>query len=826
MWYNNIDFLDNSQIETVSVLKDVSSIAIFGQRGVNGVIIIETKGGKFEQKPTLTYNGYSGLQVAQNVLKMANAEQFTTMAYESGSAADIQYVENAIARFGRSRINPNLPNVNTDWYNEVLRPASISSHSIGVAGGSESATYSVSTSYFSQEGILNMKNEYERFNINSNIDVKLSDRFKIGGNAIFSNATKYNPENSAWFQAYFAVPILPVFDNVNTQAITTPYSDARLLGYRGSQNPFPVMRYNENQSRIRKIQTSIYAEYALIPDKLAFKTSYYHDYSTISERNMRLPYYISDTSFRLQEQTSINRGEDKFSTQIWDNTLTYKEQFGDHGLTAMIGSAFRDEHVNELSVTGNDVQGIGLDTSLYLDFADPTSFNNNVEETGSRYYSLAYFGRLEYNFKDKYLLNATVRTEGDGRYPKEIWKTTPQLGVGWVISEENFMKDNGVFNFLKFRGSWGQLPNGALGGSAGARTISQVTVDIADMLTNGLISTNNFTDLVREVLEETNVGISARILENRLTLEADYYIRDTKDLVVPVQQAIVGNTLLQNVGEMRNKGFEFAANWNQTLTENWSFSLGANFSTLDNAVTKIDSDQGYFDTGSAEFRQRLMIGEPVNSFFGWEVAGVYQNDAEVAADPIAIDNSLVPGDLKYRDQNGDGIIDDADRVVLGSYLPTFTYGGNLGVKYKNFDFTAAFFGQTGNEILNRKRGEVLFTNDTNMDADLAINRWHGEGTSNAYPSSAGLRKGWNQKMSTYFVEDGSFFRIQNIQLAYTIPSSALMGNNMPEIKLTLTADRPFTTFKYNGFNPEVADGVDRETYPVPAVYTFGVNIKI
>src|SRR5690606_24613292 len=239
------------------------------------------------------------VQVAHNVLKMANAEQFVTMAYESGSAADIQYVENAIARFGRSRINPNLPDVNTDWYKEIMRPALISSHSIGVTGGSESVTYSGSASYMSQEGILDMHNEYERFNINSNIDIKVSERLKIGTNAIISNATKYNPENGAWFQAYFAVPILPVYDYVNNQATTTPYSDARLLGYRDTQNPFPVMRYNDNQLKIRKILTSIYAEYDIIPEMLKFKTSYYHDFNTIGERNVRLPYFISGTSNRL-----------------------------------------------------------------------------------------------------------------------------------------------------------------------------------------------------------------------------------------------------------------------------------------------------------------------------------------------------------------------------------------------------------------------------------------------------------------------------------------------------------------------------------------------
>lgn len=826
MFYDNIDFLDNSMIASVSVLKDVSSVAIFGQKGVNGVIIIETKSGKFEQIPVITYNGYTGVQYARNVVKMANAEQFTTMAYESGSAPDIQFVENAIARFGRSRVNPNLPDVNTDWYREVLRPATITSHSIGVTGGGESATYGVSTNYFSQDGILDMKNEYERFNIQTNVDVKVTDRLRIGANSIFSNATRYNPENGAWFQAYFAVPTLPVFDFVNPDAVTTPYSDATLLGYRGSQNPFPVMRYNENQLKIRKMLASIYGEFDIIREKLTFKTSYYHDYSTISERNVRLPYFISPNSNREQQDTSVRRAEQDYSNQIWDNTLTYKDQFGNHNLTLLAGSSYRDEQENRFSAIGSDVQGIAFESSWYLNFADPTTFNDNVSEIGDRFYALAYFGRLEYGFDDRYLLNATVRAEGDARFPKEIWKTTAQFGAGWVISEESFMEDNGIFDFLKLRGSWGELPNGALGGSAGTRTISQVTLAIRDLLTNGIISTNSFTDLKREILEETNIGISARMFQNKLTLEADYFIRDTKDLVVPVTQRITSQALLKNAGEMRNEGVEVAADWSQRVSDNWSFSIGANVGTNKNTITKIDSDQGYFDTGSAEFRQRLIVGEPINSFFGVEVAGVYQNDAEIAADPVAVNNRLVPGDFKYVDQNGDDVIDDADRVVLGSYLPTFTYGGNVQVSYKNFDLSVAVSGQSGNSILNRKRGEVIFTNDTNLDADFAINRWHGEGTSNSYPSSAGRRKGWNQKLSTFFIEDGAYFRIQNIQLAYTIPSGSLLGKKSPETKLTFTADRPFTFFKYNGFNPEVSNGIDRQTYPIPAVYTVGVNIKI
>lgn len=823
MFYDNIDFLDSSQIESFSVLKDASSISIFGQKGTNGVIIIETKRGSREQKPVFTYSGYTGFQNAQNVVKMANAEQFVTMAYESGSDADIEFVENAIERYGRSRVNPNIPNVNTDWYKEVLRVAPITSHNIGVTGGSENVNYSINSSYFSQEGILDMKNEYERFNIQSSVDVKVSDRLKIGTNAIFSNATKYNPENSAWFQTYFAVPILPVYDELNVDADPIPFSDARVLGYRGSQNPFPVMTFNNNRLRTKKILASINMEYQIIPDKLKFRSAYSHDFSDISERNVRLPYYITENSQR--EVSSIRRANLEYSNQIWDNTLTYTDSFGDHNLTVVAGSSYRDEQVNNFAATGNDIQGIGLESSWYLNFADPTSFSNQVSEIGDRFYAMAYFGRVEYNYKNKYLLNATLRAEGDSKFPKEIWVTTPAVGLGWVLTEESFMQNNGIFDFLKLRASWGQLANGSLGDSSGTRTVSTITTAINDVATAGIISSSNYTDLEREILEETNLGITARLFDSRLSLEADYYIRDTKKLVIPVDQPIVSNTILENVGEMRTQGVEIAANWSQTLNDNWSFSVGANIATLKNEMTKINSDAGYFDTGSAEFRQRSRIGDPIEAFFGWEVLGVYQNNEEVQNDPIAVANDLVPGDFKFRDVDGDGDIDADDRVVLGSYLPSFVYGGNVQVSYKQFDLSVSFAGQTGNDILNRKRGEVLFTNDTNMDADFAINRWHGEGTSNSYPSSEGRRKAWNQRMSTFFVEDGSYFRVQNIQLAYTIPTGKL-GDNMPEVKLIFTADRPLTLFNYNGFNPEVANGIDRETYPIPAVYTFGVNIKI
>ncbi|MCP9198482.1 TonB-dependent receptor [Gramella sp. GC03-9] len=816
--YDNIDFLNTKDIKSINVLKDASSSAIYGVRAANGVVIIETKSGRKNQKPQFEIDSYTGIQRAQNVVKLANTEQFVTMARESGSAADAQFVLNAMQRYGRSRINPNIPAVNTDWYKEILRDGLIQSHSLGVSGGGESVTYSLGTNFFEQEGILDMKNEYERFNIRSKVDVDISDRFKAGVNSVFSNATKYTPENGAWFRAYFAVPLMPVIDSLNTQAAPIRYSNAQILGYRGTQNPFQDLSYNENRQKIRKLLNTLYLQYDIIPDKLDFKTTYSHNLSAFEERYVNLPYTLGNNFERI---SSITRANNTFSNQYWDNILTYDDEFGQHDLTVMLGHSYRDEASNLFRATGQDIAGISLESSRYLDFADPDSFANNVSEIGRRFYGISYFGRVSYNFDDRYLLYGTFRADGSSKFTRDPWGYFPSVGLGWVLSEESFMEDNGIFDFLKFRASWGKLGNDNVAASSGSNTINVITTTIGDQPRSGITSTSVFSNNTWEVIEEFNFGMDIETLNNRLSVNADYYIRDTEDAILPVFIPIINRSIDRNSGTIRNQGLELNLNWSDNIGEDFTYSVGGNFTTLKNEATRIEDERGYLDAGSAEFRQRTEVGEALFSFYGYERIGVYQNQAQIDADPVAVANNLVPGDLIYRDQNGDNMITDEDRVYLGSFLPKITYGGNIAMSYKGFDFSMNFYGQAGNKILNRKRGEIIFTSDTNMDADLAINRWHGEGTSNSYPSSAGLRKAWNQRLSNFWVEDGDFFRIQNMQFAYTIQSDGL-----PTTRLYFTAERPFTFFDYNGFNPEVPNGVDRQTYPIPAIYTIGLNIKI
>jgi hypothetical protein len=383
-------------------------------------------------------------------------------------------------------------------------------------------------------------------------------------------------------------------------------------------------------------------------------------------------------------------------------------------------------------------------------------------------------------------------------------------------------------NFLKLRASWGQLGNDNIKPAVGQPTVTSISTAIADALTQGIVVDNTYDLVTRwETVEETNFGLTSIFLDNRLTLDIDYYVRDTHDAVTTLILPAQADVIRRNIAEIRNKGLEIGLNWNGRISSDITYTIGGNMTTLKNEVLGLGG-QSYLDAGQAEFRQRSIVGESINAFYGYEVEGVYQNAAEIAStltSEFATDNSIVAGDFRFKDQNGDRVIDSKDRVVLGNILPSFTYGFNFGISYKGFEVTANFQGMTGHSILNRKRGELIFTKDTNIDAELATNLWTGEGSSNKYPSAAGLRKSWNLSMSDYFVESGNYFRIQNVRVSYHVANKEVFGIKVPDTRLILTAERPVTMFNYNGFNPEVADGVDRQTYPIPAIYTVGLNVK-
>lgn len=827
MFFDNIDFLNPNDIESMSILKDASASAIYGVRASNGVVLIETKSGSYNQKAEIVYDGYVGVQNPQNVLKMANAQQFAQYVNETGSAADIAFLNNAIQRYGRSRIDPNLPDVNTDWYAEIMSPASIQNHSLTFNGGGEQTRYSIGGSYFEQNGLMNeRRNNYKRLNFRVKLDSDLRDWLTVGGNLNLSTARRYNADDGAWFRAYNTVPIIPKYDELNTGASgsTPPLSNAQQIGYRGNQNPYYSILFSDNRNNIANILGNFYANMEIIPNKVSFKTAYNYGIDQINTRNVNFAYNDGVT----ENQSALSRNNFTRYNQIWDNFFTYTDNFGNHSITAVLGQSFRSETFESLNARGeglNPEPAFGQEQFWYLD--NSTNFDlNGIGDGGARLFFQSFFTRVAYNYDDRYLLYGTIRRDGNNKFQQK-WGNFATIGAGWVVSSESFFNVSAI-NFLKLRGSWGQLGNDGINPSVGVPTLQENNLAINDVLTIGRRLNPTFDLIDRwETTVEQNFGLSATMFRERLSIEADYFIRDTRNLAVSIIPPVFRATERRSVGKIRNQGLEISLNWDDRINDDFSYYIGGNLTTLKNTVLGLGGPL-HLDAGSAEFRQRSIVGQPFMAFFGYEVEGVFQNQGQIdnsGYTPEFInDNNLQPGDFIFRDQNGDGIINDEDRVVLGSFLPTLNYGINTGFRYKNFDFSALFQSQRGHSILNRKRGELIFTNDTNLDAELISNLWRGEGTSNIYPSASGLRRGWNQNMSSYFVEDGSFFRIQNVQMTYSLINKELFGVLMPSTRITLTAERPLTMFNYNGFNPEVPNGIDRQVYPIPAIYTVGLNV--
>jgi len=828
MFFDNIDFLNPNDIETLSVLKDASASAIYGVRAANGVVLIETKSGNYNQAPEIVYDGYFGFQNPQNVLKMANAQQFARYVNETGNPADMQFLDNAIQRYGRSRIDPSLPDVNTDWYAEIMSPASIQNHSLTFNGGGERTRYSIGGSYFEQNGLMNeRRNDYKRLNFRVRLDADLRDWITVGGNLNISTAQRHNADDGAWFRAYNTVPIIPKYDETNTAAtpVPLPLSNAQQIGYRGNQNPFYSILFGDNRNNIGKILGNFYTELELLPNKLSFRSAFNYNLEQINTRNVSFGYNDGVT----ENQPALSRNHFTRFDQIWDNFLTYNETIGRHSFTTVLGQSFRSESFESLFARGeglNPQPNFQNEQFWYLSNATNLDLNA-IGDGGERLFFQSYFARVAYNFDDRYLLYGTIRRDGNNKFQQK-WGNFATIGAGWIVSSENFFNVPGI-DFLKLRASWGQLGNDAIRPSVGVPTLQENNLAINDVLVIGRRLNPTFDLIDRwETTVETNFGLNALFFNERLSLEADYFIRDTRNLAVSIIPPVFRATERRSVGEIRNEGLEVAVNWESRVTNDFSYRIGGNITTLRNTVLNLGGPE-HLDAGSAEFRQRSIVGQPFMAFYGYDVVGVFQNEEQIRnsgySQSFIDDNRLQPGDFIYRDQNGDGIINDEDRVVLGSFLPTLTYGINGGFRYRGFDFSFLLQSQMGHSILNRKRGELIFTNDTNLDAELINNLWRGEGTSDVYPSASGLRRGWNQNMSSYFIEDGSFFRIQNVQLGYNFTNRNIFGQPMPATRINFTAERPLTLFNYNGFNPEVPNGIDRQTYPIPAIYTMGLNVR-
>ena len=828
MFYDNIDFLNNADIQEMSILKDASAAAIYGVRAANGVVIITTKKGRRNQNAQITYNGYVGLQTATNVLEMTNSSQYAQMLREAGEEIYGPYLQSSIKNWG-GNYEANQYEADTNWYDELLRTAMITNHSLSIAGGSEKATYSLGVSYLSQDGVMDAENFYRRTNFRAALDYDATNWLKVGFNGVFSNSEQQLPNNAAWQQAYNMAPIMPVYDDKTTTSEDGWASPQDLEGISSNlNNPVATANYYDSRNETYQVLSNFYAQLNFIPDKLSFKTSYSYDFSLVKGRTFTPTYYIS--SWQKNETNSLTKNNSNYYKSIWDNTLTYNDQWGQHKFGAMVGHSMRQENYRNLWGSVTNIPE-GADEYMYL--VNGNTEGRTLGDAGYTYNGLSFFTRLNYDFAGKYLLMVTMRADGSSKY-QEKWGYFPSVGAAWVLTQEDFMSDQTAFDYLKLRASWGRLGNDKVAASDGFASI--VTGNNASgvfgnygnlssgVVVDGWQNTTYFSWLKWELVDETNIGLQFTTLKNRFDVDVDWFYRMTKNAVVSPQIPMTNTYVAKNTGEILNTGVDLSMNWHDNIGD-FNYYIGANLSYLHNEVKKLDGGLSLIRGGKTV----QMVGEKMNSYYGYKVVGVYQNEAEVAADPIAVANGLEPGDLRYEDVNNDGKIDGLDKQVLGSYVPDFTYGFNLGFSYKNFDFSLTTYGQVGGELWNRKRSLRYASSFYNFDLDSYENRWHGEGTSNTHPSAKGLTKGWNvsdQNISSYFVEKSDYFRIQNITLGYSFKNVKMGSYTMPGIRLSLTADRPFTTFKANSFTPEVSDpeGWDTEVYPLTATYTFGVQL--
>lgn len=822
MFYDNINFLNTSDIKDMSVLKDASAAAIYGVRAANGVVIITTRKGTRNQSAQISYDGYVGVQKATNVLKMANSNQYGQMLMEANYDTYSPFFKKSIDRFGGSYADADFHKwtygSDTDWYNELLREALMTNHALTVSGGGQKAAYSIGMNYLYQNGIMDVDNSYKRLNFRGALDYEATDWLKVGFNFVYSKAHQVNPNGSAWQQAFNAPGIYPIYDEGNTDATPVKYGAPSSVGYTNNfYNPIATAHYFNSKNKSDQLLANFYAGFQLVPEKLRLKTAVNYDHSTIEGFTYIPKYYIST---QLQNATStLRKSVTTYNNYIWDNTLDYDDSFGRHNFGAMAGYSMRQESYRILSGSASNVPD-GKEEYYYIGQGDDES--RKAGDGGSTYRGMSYFARLNYNYANKYYLMFTFRADGSSKY-QEHWGYFPSVGASWVVSEEPFMKRVKAIDYLKLRASWGKLGNDHVAASAGFASIATgngASGVYGNATIAGYQNTSYFSWLKWELVDETNVGVNLGLFDSRLSLDADYFHRMTRDAVISTALPFDNKTLAGNYGKILNQGFDIALTWADRIGRDFKYHAGTNLSFLWNEVKGL-SGAAMVNNGKVY----NIVGKEMNSFYGYKVIGIYQNEAQVKADPIAVANGCQPGDFIYEDLNHNGKLDGEDRQTLGSYLPNFTYSVNLGFAYRNFDFELSTYGQAGAQIYNRKRALRYAQSTYNFDLEQFENRWTGEGSTNTHPSAKALTRGWNvsdQRVNSYFVESADFFRIQNVTLGYSFKKLRLGGYTL----LSLTADRPLTLFSANTFTPEISDpdGWDTNVYPLTATYTFGIQI--
>lgn len=823
IWYDDISFLNSNDIDNISVLKDVSSESIYGIRAANGVILISTKKGRRNAgKPTISYNGFAGNQVVTNQIKMATGPEYQTMINE------LNVINGKPAQYS----NPTAVG-NTDWYHQILRNAFVTNQQVSVLGGGERSSFNLSLGYFKQDGIVKTNN-YERYNLHLQNEYQLAKFLKAGVTMNGSLSNSNDIDGGIFHQLYAAAPNVPVYYADATYGDPNDFH----VGSSNQFNPQVTVDFFNQHTRTYKLNGNAFIDLKLAK-YFTLHSSLGGDYEQ-AEANNYTPVYIATIAQRNTiSKLNVSRNENR--NWIVENTLTFERKFGNHALRVLAGQG--SQEYKYYGITGS-VQNVPPGSgNQYLSLG--TASTALVSDAGALSRVSSYFGRLNYTFKDKYLLTASMRADGSSKFSQENrWGYFPSVGVGWVVTNEKFMQHQKLINNLKLRGSWGKIGNASVPANLSVLTVTQ-TPGFIYVGGNGSTSTGASINTVVppstywERGVGTDIGLEASLLNNRLFAEIDWYNKKTEKAIfdIPILGSIgtSSGSIIGNQATFQNQGYEFLVTWKDRVKKNWNYSISANAAVNKNKVLDVSTGanpiyQQVGPTGSNNFNTRTIVGQPIGQFFGYKVLGIFQSAADITGYKSGTGTVIQPnaqaGDFKYQDVNGDGIIDAKDKVVLGNPNPKLVYGINTSVAYKQFDLAVDLQGVAGVEIYNANLG--LRYGTENFTEDFYKNRWHGEGTSNVYPS-ANIGGSTNYLSNSFSVEDGSYFRIRNIQLGYTLAAKYFGHSGISRLRVYGNAQNPFNFFHYRGFSPEVGGaptraGVDVNVYPLYATYNVGVNL--
>ena len=839
---NPLASINSNDIESIDILKDAASAAIYGARAANGVVIITTKRGQ-SGAPKFDYRGSFGVQNMYNPnnFTLLNAEQFGNVVNQTlvGDGQSPIFGGNDPNYPSDLFPNPETLGEGTDWLDAItVNNAPVQEHQIAVSGGGEKNTYYLSLNFTDQKGII-MNTNYKRYSLRVNTDNKITKAITIGNSLMVSNSKSNNTnshrdgETGVINNALTMAPTIPVYNEDGS------FSGQPHPFYPPKRNPVSELTNNVDSNINTTIIGNVYGNAKLFKG-LSFKTNF----SANLQYNDREKFQPSYSEGTLSKSVSeVGSSSSQLYSWIWNNVLSYKLDLNNHHFTALVGTEAIENTYNIISgtstYTDNSIRIVssqGSETSSVLQYKAGSSL-------------ISYFGNASYNYDSRYYIDGNIRKDGSSKFgSNNRWGVFPSISTAWRISGENFFPKEAMVSDLKIRASYGEVGNDKIGDFtyiAGLKNVFYGFGNTTGVFSNGLaVDQLSNPNLKWETSKQINVGFNISMFDYKLTVGADYFRTNVSDMLMPLPiPAITGisastdvvllGSVTSNVGSLTNKGFELEASYRDNIGD-FTYSVGVNLTTFNNEVTDIgQNDQLWGQTIQGANVSRTVVGGGLGEFYGHVVDGIFQDQAEV--DGAAVQNAnTAPGDYRYKDLNGDNVIDADDRTTIGSPIPDFTYGVNLNFEYKDFNLAMQWSGTQGNEIFNANRIDLEASGRTNFNkSNTVLNSWDGPGTSNTVARRIASDPNQNRRVSSIFVEDGSYFAMRNIKIGYTLQKDVISKVGLTNVEFYLSGQNLIMLTKYSGFDPEVGNyggsnlnaGIDNDLYPHARTITLGVNLS-